>query len=153
EVFDGVVLIDVEVAGRLHRQVERAMAREQLEHMIEEPDAGRDLVPAFPLDRQLQQNLRLGRPPFDYRAPHRKSSMAFRQRSVSATTPVVIRMQPSHPGSPVLSRMKMPRAFSAAVIAADCGPTRARTKLAPLCQVSKPWRAQNSYSSSRERTT
>ena len=29
----------------------------------------------------------------------------------------------------------MPRAFSAAVIAADCGPTRARTKLAPLCQV------------------
>ena len=28
--------------------------------------------------------------------------MAFRQRSVSATTPVVTRMQPSHPGSPDL---------------------------------------------------
>ena len=40
EVLDGVVLIDVEIAGRLQRQVEAAVPREQLQHVIEEADAG-----------------------------------------------------------------------------------------------------------------
>jgi hypothetical protein len=38
-VFHGVMLIDVEVAVGHQLQVERAMARKQLEHVIEEPDS------------------------------------------------------------------------------------------------------------------
>ena len=36
EILDGVVLVDVEIAGRLHRQVEPAVRREQLQHVVEE---------------------------------------------------------------------------------------------------------------------
>ena len=57
EVLDGVVLIDVEVAGGGDRQVERAVTREQLEHVVEEPDAGADVVAAAAVERQLEMNL------------------------------------------------------------------------------------------------
>ena len=50
-VFDGVVLVHVEVARGLERQVEAAVLGEQLQHVIEEADAGRDLVAAAALDR------------------------------------------------------------------------------------------------------
>ena len=53
DVFDRVVLIDVEIAGGLERQVEAAVTREQLEHVIEEADAGADVVPAAAVDDQL----------------------------------------------------------------------------------------------------
>ena len=43
-IFDGVVLIDIEVAGRFQFQIEAAMVREQFQHVIEEADAGGDLV-------------------------------------------------------------------------------------------------------------
>ena len=39
DVLDGVVLIDVEVARRLQREIEAAVTREQLQHVIEEADA------------------------------------------------------------------------------------------------------------------
>ena len=53
DVFDGVVLIDVEVALGLQFQIEAAVLGEQLQHVIKKPDAGRDLVRALPvqLDR------------------------------------------------------------------------------------------------------
>ena len=41
EVLDGVVLIDVEVAAGVDLEVEGAVPREQLEHVIEKADAGR----------------------------------------------------------------------------------------------------------------
>ena len=50
----------------LDLQVERAVAREQLEHVIEEPDAGADLVPALALEAERQRDLRFGRPSIDY---------------------------------------------------------------------------------------
>ena len=44
----------------------------------------------------------------DYRAPpHQTSSSAVTRRRVSSTIPVVMRMQPSHPGSLERSRTKM----------------------------------------------
>ena len=42
EILDGVMLIDVEVAGGAHRQIEPAVAREQLQHVIQEADPGAD---------------------------------------------------------------------------------------------------------------
>jgi hypothetical protein len=71
KILDGVMLIDVEIAVSLDREVERAMAREELEHVIEEADAGRDGIAPSTFDRQLQQDLRLGRLTVDYRAAHR----------------------------------------------------------------------------------
>ncbi len=41
EILDGVVLIDVEVARGADLQVERAVPRDELQHVIEEPDPGR----------------------------------------------------------------------------------------------------------------
>ena len=48
-VFDGVVLIDVQVAIGAQGEVESAVPGEQLEHVIEEADAGGDLVLAAAL--------------------------------------------------------------------------------------------------------
>ena len=54
DVLDGVVLIDVEIARRLQRQVEAAVPREQLEHVVEEADAGADVVAALAVDRRAR---------------------------------------------------------------------------------------------------
>ena len=85
EIFDGVMLIDVEVACRVDGQVERAVAREQLQHVIEETDAGADLVLALAVEVDLHRDRRLGRPSIDYRAPHRTSSIAAMPRCVWST--------------------------------------------------------------------
>ena len=44
DVFDGVVLIDVEIAVAFEFEIECAVAGEQLQHVIEEANAGGDLV-------------------------------------------------------------------------------------------------------------
>ena len=105
EVLDRVMLIDVEIAGGLDVEVEGAVPREQLQHVIEKPDAGRDGIAAASLDRQLQLDLRLVRLAIDHCAPHRYSSMAATAASVASTVPVVTRMQPRQFGSADLSRM------------------------------------------------
>ena len=47
-VFDGVVLVHVEIALRLQLEVEAAVLGEQLQHVVEKADAGGDLVAALP---------------------------------------------------------------------------------------------------------
>ena len=49
-VFDGVVLIDVEVAIGIELEIEAAVFGEQFEHVVEEADAGRDFVAAAAFD-------------------------------------------------------------------------------------------------------
>ena len=44
DVLGGVVVVDVQVALGLHGDVDARVAREQVEHVIEEADAGRDLA-------------------------------------------------------------------------------------------------------------
>ena len=46
DIFSRMVLIDVEIAGSAHRQVEQTVTRKQVEHMVEEPDAGRNISAA-----------------------------------------------------------------------------------------------------------
>jgi hypothetical protein len=58
-VFDRVVLIDVEVAAGLEREIEAAVLREQLEHMVEKANARRYIVAtaSFELERALDLGL------------------------------------------------------------------------------------------------
>src|SRR6266850_1821786 len=42
DVLDGVVLVDLDIALGLHRQVEEAMHRDELEHVVEERQSGAD---------------------------------------------------------------------------------------------------------------
>ena len=46
------MLIDVEVAVGLQRQVEAAVTREELQHVVEEADPGADVVAAAAVERQ-----------------------------------------------------------------------------------------------------
>ena len=59
DVLDGVMLIDVEIPRRVQRQVEAAVTREELQHVIEEPDAGRDVVAPLAVEREPQRDRRL----------------------------------------------------------------------------------------------
>ena len=65
DVLDGVMLVDVEIPSGLERQVEPAVPREELQHVIEKPDAGRDVVAPLPVKREPQRDLRLFRGPLD----------------------------------------------------------------------------------------
>ena len=91
-------------------EIEAAVAGEELEHVVEEPDAGPDVVSALAVERQLDGDRRLRRLPFNHAAPHRTSSSAWMHAWVCSTTPVVIRTQPGHAGSRDLSRTCTPRA-------------------------------------------
>ena len=49
-VLDGVVVVDVQVALGLDRHVDQRMARQLLQHMVEEADAGGDVEAAGAVD-------------------------------------------------------------------------------------------------------
>src|SRR5208282_4724477 len=51
-VFHCVMLIHVEIATRPERQVESSVVREELQHMVEEPDAGGHLIAPASLNGQ-----------------------------------------------------------------------------------------------------
>src|SRR5687767_4488271 len=150
DVFDRVMLIDVEIAGNLQRQVEGAVTRHELQHVVEKPDAGGDVVAAAPFQRQLQANRGFARVAGDYRAAHRTSSIAAIPRRVSSTMPAVTRMQPSHPASFERSRTSTPRACRAATMAGARSPTRTSTKFAALGHVCSPSVAQACASKVRD---
>ena len=57
DVFDGVVLIDVEVTGGLEFEIEPAMLGEEFEHVIQESNAGRYRVLALAFNFQLAADL------------------------------------------------------------------------------------------------
>ena len=50
DIFDGVVLIDVEIAVALQFKIEAAVMREQFQHVIEEANAG-NFVASLSIDR------------------------------------------------------------------------------------------------------
>src|SRR5262249_4007040 len=98
------MLVHVQVAGGLDRQVEHAVPREQLQHVVQKSDAGADGVDPFPVDVEFQCDLRFGGPAVDYGAAHTTSSSTLMNRCVCSTTPAATRRQPSHPGSVDRSR-------------------------------------------------
>ena len=110
DVLDRVVLVDVEIALGAQAQVEAAVAREQLQHVVEKADAGPDVVSAAAVERQPDGDRRFRGLPFNHAAPHRTSSSASMHAWVCSTTPVVMRTHPGHAGSRDLSRTCTPRA-------------------------------------------
>ena len=83
DVLDRVVLIDVEVAGGVQREVEAAVPREQLQHVIEKTDAGADVVASLAVEDQPAANLRFGRPPIERRRSRRSAQCLPRSASSS----------------------------------------------------------------------
>jgi hypothetical protein len=61
DIFDRVVFIDVNVALRLNGQIEEAVPRQQLQHMIEKPDPGVDLSLSSAVNRPFDANVGLFR--------------------------------------------------------------------------------------------
>jgi hypothetical protein len=58
DIFHGVVLVDIQVAGGLQLQIESAVFRKQLQHVIEKADAGGDVVLSPAVDFQRAADLR-----------------------------------------------------------------------------------------------
>jgi hypothetical protein len=81
------------------------MARDELEHVIQEPDARANRVSSLAFEAEAHGDLRFLRSSIDYRAAHKTSSMAAMKRRVCSTTPVATRKQPAQPGSDERSRM------------------------------------------------
>ena len=59
-VFNGVVLVDVEVASGGDGEIEGPVASDEIEHMIEEADAGGDFGFATTLEREAEADIGLG---------------------------------------------------------------------------------------------
>ena len=59
DVFDRVMRVDVKIARASDFEIEQAVPREQLEHMIEKPDAGCDLRLAAAVEVDLHLHVGL----------------------------------------------------------------------------------------------
>ena len=113
-------------------EVEAAVPREQLQHVIEEADAGAVVERAVAIDVQGAADLRLGRAPVDHRAAHTSSSAAT-AFSVCSTTPAVTRMQPGTTDPRSVAHEHATR-NQPATIAFVRSPPSMSTKLAALFQ-------------------
>jgi hypothetical protein len=64
-VLDGVVSARRQVAGHRHLEIEPPVAREEVEHVVEEADAGGSLPGARAVQSEAQGDVRLPRRPLD----------------------------------------------------------------------------------------
>ena len=65
DVFHRMVLVNVQVAARPEFQVKSTVSRKKFKHMVEEPDAGRNGVPAPTVEVEAQADIRFARPAVD----------------------------------------------------------------------------------------
>jgi hypothetical protein len=65
-----MMLVDMEIALHAEVDVDQRVARELLDHVIEEADAGLDAIRAGAVDREIDRDLGLGRIAADARAAH-----------------------------------------------------------------------------------
>src|SRR5438093_309368 len=110
-VLHGVVLVHVEVAPRGDLEVEERVARQRLEHVVEEADARLDLRPAGAIETHPHPHFGLlGLARHLPGAAHPRISASARATAVtSSSVPAVIRRHPSSPGPPVeTSRTRIP---------------------------------------------
>lgn len=61
-VLDRVMSVHVEVAVSFEREVEAAMTGDQLQHVVEEPDAGADAIPSASVDFKADAHVCFPRP-------------------------------------------------------------------------------------------
>ncbi len=73
DVFGRVVLVDVEIALGLDLHIDPRMAGEQIQHVIEKADAGRNLVLALAIEIDLHRDLGFLGFAGDFAGTHRKA--------------------------------------------------------------------------------
>src|SRR5271166_5994435 len=143
DVLNGVVLVHVEIAVRLQLQVERAVARNQLQHMVEKTDSAADLGATVAFDGQRDANVGFFGLAMNAGVPHAVTSVpscssavtsrkAAISRSVCSAVPIVMRTHPSQPGSAERLRTRMPRCRIAATNSRWRSPILSSRKLAWL---------------------
>src|SRR5260370_37878193 len=104
DIFDRMVLVDIEIALGLNLEVENTVTREQLQHVVEKADARLYFVPTATFDGQSQPDIGFrgramegGLPHFD--TPGRSlqpiCSSTDTTRSISACVPTLMRTQPA----------------------------------------------------------
>src|SRR5208283_881665 len=95
DVLDGVVRVDVEISAGVDREVERGVAAQLVQHVVEEGQAGRDLRLARAVDHERGVDGRLLGGALlggtSRRSGHRLSLSAWRKRSFSSGVPMVTR--------------------------------------------------------------
>src|SRR5262245_6855972 len=141
DVLDGVVGVDVQVALRLDVEVEQAVARDLVEHVVEERHAGGELRLPGAVEVDRNPDLGFGRLAGDRGVSHTLSARADSSKSFSPGVPTVSRRQLASSGwLPWKFRTRMLRAFRRASMAA-ASRTRTRMKLASLGNASTPVRS------------
>src|SRR5579884_2574084 len=86
DVLDRVMLVDMQVAARVEFEIEEAMTREALEHVIEEGHPGRDLGSALAVERKFDCDLGLTRAALDPGAAGRSVLAARGHRAIRPDT-------------------------------------------------------------------
>src|SRR5512140_112246 len=112
DVLDGVMGVDVHVAGRADREIDARMFRNRLEHVGEKPDGRFNVRSPRSVESQREGHRRLLRLPLDRAGPaHNTSRSASRNRSFSAREPIETRRRPG--AAVVMSRTRTPLSRSA----------------------------------------
>ena len=70
DILDGVMLVDMQVTLASHCDVEQSVAREKLQHMVEEADAGLDLGRTCAIEGEADRDVGLGRLARNARGAH-----------------------------------------------------------------------------------
>src|SRR5580698_3084273 len=153
-VFDRVVLIHIEIAIAFEVEIEGAVARKQLQHVIEEANTGRNLVTALAFNGEFKLDARFSGISYNHCAacsrcfallcghallpPRRRTTSASWRAAVAlficSRVPMVMRTRPSQPGSLDRSRTNTPAARMRRTNSACCAPISTRIKFARLGQ-------------------
>src|SRR6476620_1826276 len=145
-VLDSVVGVNVPVAGAFHVEVYQGMPSEGREHVIEEPNPGRDLGTTCPIQVETYPDFRLRGLTFEAGGARRALGIslcdwvlraavsASLKACISAGVPADTRNQPSGP----VSRINTPRSSKACHTACRSANRPNRTKLASDSATSSP---------------
>src|SRR5581483_5960567 len=127
---------DVQVALDLHGEVEQRVLAEGGEHVVVEPDAGRDVGVARPVELDLDEHLGLAGRALDpaYATHPITSSSARRNAAISSGVPIDTRSQPSGP----VSRISTPRSSRPCHTACRSANVPKRTKFASESAACRP---------------
>ncbi len=82
-VLDRMVAVDMQIAARLHGQVEQAVDGDVGEHMVEEAHAGRDLVRAAAIQAQPHKDIGLVGGPVDLGDSHKDILLPIKIQKLS----------------------------------------------------------------------
>ena len=90
-IFHGVVLIHLEIAFGFNHQIEAAVVSEELEHMIEETNACRDVITATSIDEETQRDVGFFGLAMQIRFPHCATFSGMRISARTSAIAAIIR--------------------------------------------------------------